>query len=153
MSFPPADKVLARRSTPDLRRELTARTTGDPLVRSLWAAAIHRILETRSPATVDEFLELYAARVAVHPAWVADGARRTVAVDEDLEITVSYGGPEPVLRLAPRIPSRNRDLPTALIRGPELPSVTGMRDLLDDTARRARRLAADLDADAAAPGS
>jgi hypothetical protein len=144
MSFPPSDKVLARRSTSELRRDLITHAAGDPFAYTLWAAAIHRVLETRSPATVDEFLQLYASRVGVLPTWAPDGAHRTVAVGDDLEIAVGYGGPEPMLRLAPRIPSRNRSLPTALLRGAELPTVAAMRDLLDDTARRARRLAAEV---------
>lgn len=141
LRLPPADKALARRSTSDLRSDLAAHAADQPFARALWAAAIHRVLETRFPASVAEFLDLYAARLAAHPDWVPDGSGRTVLVEDDLEIVVGFGGPEPALRLAPRIPSQNRALPTALIRGLGLPGVDEMRDLLADTALRARRIA------------
>ena len=143
MSLPPGDRVLARRSTSDLRRSLAEHVNDHPIARALWATAVHRVLEQRFPATIEEFLDLYSARVAAHPAWAPDGSSRTVLVDDDLEIVVGFGGRDAGLRLAPRIPSRDRTLPTALLRGPELPSIAEMRELLDDTARRARRVAAD----------
>ena len=127
----------------DLRRSLAEHVNDHPIARALWATAVHRVLEQRFPATIEEFLDLYSARVAAHPAWAPDGSSRTVLVDDDLEIVVGFGGRDAGLRLAPRIPSRDRTLPTALLRGPELPSIAEMRELLDDTARRARRVAAD----------
>lgn len=142
MSLPPGDRVLTRRSTTDLRHALAEHSTAHPIIRSLWATAVHRVLERRFPASIDEFLELYAARLA-YPDWIPDRCVRTVLVDDDLEIVVGFGGPEVGLRLAPRIPSRGRALPTAVLRGPGLPSVAEMMELLTDTARRARRVAAD----------
>jgi hypothetical protein len=143
MELPPGDRVLARRSTSELRLDLAEHADAHPVVRALWATAVHRALEQRFPATVEEFLDLYAARVAAHPAWAPDRSSRTVVVDDDLEIVVGFGGPDAGLRLAPRVPSRDRTLPTALLRGPALPSVAEMRELLADTGRRARRVAAD----------
>lgn len=142
MALPPGDRALARRTTSELRHAISEHATDHPIVRWLWATAVHRVLERRFPASVDEFLGLYAARLA-YPDANPDRCSRTVLVDDDLEIVVSFGGSEAGLRVAPRIPSRGRALPTAVLRGPGLPSIEEMRELLTDTARRARRVAAD----------
>lgn len=148
MGLPPGDRVLARRSEHELRRDIDRRTSsalaGD-IAAAMTVCALHRVLEPRSPASAEEFLSLYAVRLRVSPDWLADGSFRTVEVDPDLLLEIEFGGrgthQEPGVRIAPRIPSRDLRLPSATYRTTALPAETEMRRLLEDAMGRARALA------------
>jgi hypothetical protein len=148
MDLPPADRALGRRSDRDLRRELYLRLPrafdGD-VASALWVVALHRILETRGSATLDEFLALYTARLRLSPEWIADGCVRTVELSPELQLRIEVGGrvgDEPGVRISPLVPGTASRLPSATFRGADLPTEDEMRRILDDVGERARALAA-----------